>query len=209
MNLGNFEIGLPDYMTCTMKQRQTGLIIVLALSFLLAVSAGVFAQSSSTGASGLTVPRFVSLKSDRVNVRIGPSREHNIGWTFVQAGLPVEIIQEFENWRRIRDWEGKVGWVFHSLLLRVFLCILSQFLCVVWFTIKCLNRDLYSTTVYVNGTVSNEFLHSRFCGTRTGSLALGQEQDSVGGGFDPNQATDAIIDTFAIYDRAWSAEEVG
>ncbi|MEP1883141.1 MAG: SH3 domain-containing protein, partial [Roseibium sp.] len=37
-------------------------------------------------------------------------------WTFVQAGLPVEIIQEFENWRRIRDWEGKEGWVFHSLL---------------------------------------------------------------------------------------------
>ncbi len=116
MNLGNFEIGLPDYMTCTMKQRQTGLIIALVLSFLLAVSAGVSAQSSSTGASGLTVPRFVSLKSDRVNVRIGPSREHNIGWTFVQAGLPVEIIQEFENWRRIRDWEGKEGWVFHSLL---------------------------------------------------------------------------------------------
>ena len=75
-----------------------------------------FAQGTTTGATGLPVPRFVSLKSDRVNVRLGPSREHDIAWTFVQSGLPVEIIQEFENWRRIRDWEGKQGWVFHSLL---------------------------------------------------------------------------------------------
>lgn len=74
------------------------------------------AQSTKTGASGLPVPRFVSLKSDRVNVRQGPSRDHDIAWTFVRAGLPVEIIQEFENWRRIRDWEGQEGWVFHSLL---------------------------------------------------------------------------------------------
>ncbi|MTI01105.1 SH3 domain-containing protein [Roseibium sp. RKSG952] len=74
------------------------------------------AQSTQTGATGLPVPRFVSLKSDRVNVRIGPSREHDVAWTFVAAGLPVEIVQEFDNWRRIRDWEGNEGWVFHSLL---------------------------------------------------------------------------------------------
>ncbi|MEC9470180.1 MAG: SH3 domain-containing protein [Pseudomonadota bacterium] len=83
---------------------------------LLATSVASLAQGTTTGASGLPVPRFVSLKSDRVNVRIGPSREHDIAWTFVQSGLPVEIIGEFENWRRIRDWEGKQGWVFRSLL---------------------------------------------------------------------------------------------
>ncbi|TYC72388.1 aspartyl-trna synthetase [Stappia sp. BW2] len=83
---------------------------------LLATSVAPQAQGTTTGASGLPVPRFVSLKSDRVNVRIGPSREHDIAWTFVQSGLPVEIIGEFENWRRIRDWEGKQGWVFRSLL---------------------------------------------------------------------------------------------
>ncbi|UES47089.1 MULTISPECIES: SH3 domain-containing protein [Stappiaceae] len=83
---------------------------------LLATSVASHAQGTTTGASGLPVPRFVSLKSDRVNVRIGPSREHDIAWTFVQSGLPVEIVGEFENWRRIRDWEGKQGWVFRSLL---------------------------------------------------------------------------------------------
>lgn len=90
---------------------------VLTLLFgLFAPLTPLQAQGTSTGASGLPVPRFVSLKSDRVNVRIGPSREHDIAWTFVTSGLPVEIVGEFENWRRIRDWEGKQGWVFHSLL---------------------------------------------------------------------------------------------
>ncbi|ERP87351.1 aspartyl-trna synthetase [Labrenzia sp. C1B10] len=90
--------------------------VMTLLCGLLATSVASQAQGTTTGASGLPVPRFVSLKSDRVNVRIGPSREHDIAWTFVQSGLPVEIVGEFENWRRIRDWEGKQGWVFRSLL---------------------------------------------------------------------------------------------
>ena len=92
------------------------LTVMTLLCGLLATSVASQAQGTTTGASGLPVPRFVSLKSDRVNVRIGPSREHDIAWTFVQSGLPVEIVGEFENWRRIRDWEGKQGWVFRSLL---------------------------------------------------------------------------------------------
>lgn len=74
------------------------------------------AQATVTGPSGFPVPRFVSLKSNEVNVRVGPSQDHRIGWTYVRGGLPVEIVQEFDNWRRIRDWEGSEGWVFHSLL---------------------------------------------------------------------------------------------
>ncbi|WP_349358750.1 SH3 domain-containing protein [Stappia sp.] len=89
-----------------------GLMLVVVAAF----GTPVQAQSGTIGPSGFPVPRFVSLKSDRVNVRVGPSREHRIGWTFVRAGLPVEIVQEFENWRRVRDWEGDEGWVFHSLL---------------------------------------------------------------------------------------------
>ena len=59
---------------------------------------------------------IVSLKSDRVNVRGGPTKDHDVAWVFTRAGLPVEITAEFENWRRIRDWEGSEGWVYHSLL---------------------------------------------------------------------------------------------
>jgi SH3-like domain-containing protein len=66
--------------------------------------------------SGLPLPRFVSLKSDRVNVRGGPTREHEVTWIYTRAGLPVEIVAEYDNWRRIRDWDGAEGWVFHSML---------------------------------------------------------------------------------------------
>jgi SH3-like domain-containing protein len=66
--------------------------------------------------SGLPVPRFVSLKSDKVNMHIGPAKTYDVKWLYQRAGLPVEIIAEFETWRRIRDAEGTEGWVYHSLL---------------------------------------------------------------------------------------------
>src|SRR4051794_25382408 len=66
--------------------------------------------------TGLRIPRYVSLKSDRVNLREGPSKDHRTTWVFQRAGLPVEITAEFENWRRIRDSEGSEGWVLQSLL---------------------------------------------------------------------------------------------
>jgi len=62
------------------------------------------------------VPRFVSLKPDRVNVHAGPTRDHDVTFVYTRAGLPVEITAESDNWRRIRDWEGSEGWVYHSLL---------------------------------------------------------------------------------------------
>lgn len=86
------------------------------LSAWLMLAAPLAAQNMTVGSSGLPVPRFVSLKSDSVNVRQGPSRDQAVIWRYVRAGMPVEITQEFENWRRIRDFEGGEGWVFHSLL---------------------------------------------------------------------------------------------
>lgn len=68
------------------------------------------------GPSGLPLPRFVSLKSDRINVRAGPGQDYPVSWIFTRAGIPVEIIAEFDNWRRIRDAEGAEGWIYHSLL---------------------------------------------------------------------------------------------
>ncbi|MEO8669015.1 MAG: SH3 domain-containing protein, partial [Bauldia sp.] len=70
----------------------------------------------STGPSGMPIPRFVSLKAARVNVRIGPGEDYQIAWIFTRPGLPVEVIQEYDTWRRIRDSDGTTGWVFQSLL---------------------------------------------------------------------------------------------
>ena len=73
-------------------------------------------ESTPQTASGLPVPRYVSLKSDHVNVRAGPTKDNDVAWVYTRSGLPVEITAEFENWRRVRDSEGAEGWVYHSLL---------------------------------------------------------------------------------------------
>ncbi len=91
----------------------------IAACFLsLAAAAPAAAQSSgpALGPSGLPLPRFVSLKSDRVNVREGPGETYRVAWTYVRSKLPVEITQEFDTWRRIRDADGTEGWVSQSLL---------------------------------------------------------------------------------------------
>ncbi len=93
----------------------------LAVAAILAVIAALLpaecmAQTSSLGGSGLPVPRFVSLKSQNVNMRIGPGKQFQVAWKYVKKGLPIEIIQEYENWRKVRDPEGAEGWILHSLL---------------------------------------------------------------------------------------------
>jgi SH3-like domain-containing protein len=73
-------------------------------------------SARKTGPSGLPLPRFVSLKSDEVNVRRGPGWDHAVAWVFRRVGLPVEVIAEHDVWRQVRDSEGATGWVLGSLL---------------------------------------------------------------------------------------------
>lgn len=74
------------------------------------------AQSLKRGPSGLPLPRFVSLKAKRVNLRVGPGRDYAVDWLYLKPGLPMEIIQEYDNWRRVRDADGTEGWIYQSLL---------------------------------------------------------------------------------------------
>ena len=73
-------------------------------------------STSKIGPSGLPVPRFVSLKNESTNVRRGPSSDHGVLYVYQRKGTPVEIVAEFEHWRRIRDSAGDEGWVYKSLL---------------------------------------------------------------------------------------------
>lgn len=91
-----------------------GLVLMLAVSG--AGEALAQGAPSPAGGTGLAVPRFVSLKSDRVNLRQGPGTEYPTAWVFRRAGLPVEVIKEFESWRQVRDAEGTTGWVLGTML---------------------------------------------------------------------------------------------
>jgi SH3-like domain-containing protein len=64
----------------------------------------------------LPLPRFVSLRSNEVNLRTGPGTIYPVEWVFVRRGLPVEVVAEFDVWRKIRDWQGTIGWVHQSML---------------------------------------------------------------------------------------------
>ena len=87
-------------------------IISFILFFLL--SFNLHAKTGSV--TGLQIPRFVSLKSNDVNLRVGPSINYPIELKYVQINLPVEIIDEFDVWRKTKDHEGNIGWLHKSLI---------------------------------------------------------------------------------------------
>jgi SH3-like domain-containing protein len=95
--------------------RFRSVVFAACVSCLSAITTAL-AKDAAPTTSGLPVPRYVSLKSDHVNVRAGPTKDNDVAWVYTRSGLPVEITAEFENWRRVRDSEGAEGWVYHSLL---------------------------------------------------------------------------------------------
>ena len=75
------------------------------------------AQATAKGPkTGLPLPRFVSLRAGEVNLRTGPGARYPVEWVLVYRHMPVEIIAEFDTWRKIRDWQGTVGWVHQSMI---------------------------------------------------------------------------------------------
>src|SRR4051812_36019985 len=93
-------------------------ILTAAFGALLVVAGSASEAEAQAGkmTSGLPLPRFVTLKARKINLRVGPGQDYAVSWLYVKSGLPVEIVQEYDNWRRIRDADGTEGWVFHSML---------------------------------------------------------------------------------------------
>ncbi len=80
------------------------------------VTASVDNAPVQLGPSGFPIPRFLTLKANKVNVRKGPSSSHEVAWVFQRKGMPVEVTAEFENWRKIRDSQGEEGWILQQML---------------------------------------------------------------------------------------------
>lgn len=86
------------------------------LLFPVLLSSAVMAGQEAASPEERPIPRFVSLNNDKVFVRAGPALRYPIKWIFQKKGMPVEIIQEFDTWRKIRDRDGDEGWIHQSLL---------------------------------------------------------------------------------------------
>jgi SH3-like domain-containing protein len=92
------------------------IVAILWLLLTLGATPEARAQGGVGDETKLPLPRFVSLRSNEVNLRTGPGTTYPVDWVYVRRGLPVEVIAEFDVWRKIRDWQGTIGWMHQSML---------------------------------------------------------------------------------------------
>ena len=91
--------------------------LLLVFASVLIIPLFGFTQEPQKGqVTNLPIPRYVSLKVKEANARRGPSLSHKIDWIYKRQNMPLEIYAEYENWRRVRDFEGLGGWVHYTLL---------------------------------------------------------------------------------------------
>jgi SH3-like domain-containing protein len=95
----------------SLGQAAMGLVALATAWAAMASGAAADDSKDHPTPSGLPVPRYVSLKFDSVNARAGPSDDHRLMWVFHARGLPVQVIAETEDWRRVCDPDGQVSWV--------------------------------------------------------------------------------------------------
>jgi SH3-like domain-containing protein len=87
-----------------------------AAALMLLAHASLAAAPPTEDSQGLKIPRFVSVRLGEVNLRVGPGQRYPIAWVLTRKDMPVEIVEEFDTWRKIRDFEGTEGWVNHAAL---------------------------------------------------------------------------------------------
>ena len=90
------------------------LYFAIIAMLLLAIPAKAQEEEEDVGHS---LPRMVSLRSNLINARSGPGSRYPIEWVYKQKNAPVEIVAEFELWRKIKDWEGSETWVHKAMLV--------------------------------------------------------------------------------------------
>ena len=93
-------------------------LLRLPLAVALSAALGVPALPVSAGRNDAPVklPRFVSLRSDQVNLRVGPGQTYPIEWLLTRKGMPIEIVREFQNWRMVRVWPDISGWILDRMV---------------------------------------------------------------------------------------------
>src|SRR5258708_8613926 len=94
------------------RRRWVRAVASLVLALALAIPWTVMAGSGEA-----PLPRFAALHADKVNLRAGPGDRYPIEWVYLRKEWPVEVVAQFDHWRRVRDWEGTEGWVHEKMLV--------------------------------------------------------------------------------------------
>jgi SH3-like domain-containing protein len=88
----------------------------VAAALLAAIGVQPAPASGVENASSDRLPRFVSLRSDLINLRVGPGQTYPIAWVLTRKGMPVEIVKEFQNWRMVKVWHDTGGWIMDRMV---------------------------------------------------------------------------------------------
>ena len=107
---------LKDFLTKFKLFSRVFVVAVLINLFFIVNVLSATSGSNISKKTGLPLPRFVSLKSNKVNLRRGPSLDYKIDWVYKRKHLPLMIVSEFGHWRQVTDFEGYTGWIYKDLL---------------------------------------------------------------------------------------------
>ena len=83
------------------------------------ISIIIFSQVSNADIgkeTGLEIPRYISLKSDDANIRVGPSKNYPIEIKYIKKNYPLKVLEEYEEWRKVEDFNKNIGWIHKSLI---------------------------------------------------------------------------------------------
>ena len=97
----------------SLRRRTAVALAVLGLGVM--AGAGATMPDGRPTPTGLEVPRWISLKSSHVRARQGPGLDYPILWEYRAAGLPVQVIAETTEWRKICDPDGAVAWIHRTV----------------------------------------------------------------------------------------------
>jgi SH3-like domain-containing protein len=90
--------------------------ILISILLILFCNISLSLDNETGAITGLPLPRYVSLKSYETNLRKGPGSNYPIVWTYKQKGYPMQVVAEFEQWRKLKDKDGEEGWVRENLI---------------------------------------------------------------------------------------------
>ena len=91
-------------------------ILYLVSSVMLLLAHPLMAADALGSVTKLPIPRYISLKAEKANIRRGPSTKYKIDWIFAHQTMPIRVTGEYGNWRRVEDWDGQGGWIHESLI---------------------------------------------------------------------------------------------
>ena len=92
-------------------------LVIKIIVFILIFFISNLSYSNNIGIeTGFEIPRFVSIKSNEANIRVGPSKNYPIKLKYVVSDLPIEVIEEYQEWRKVKDFKNNIGWMHKKLL---------------------------------------------------------------------------------------------